>query len=68
MALIRAPKPIQDLQLKDLFSLDLLGFEKRIGEIMAEASSQMILESMLNKIREFWSEQTFEFYNYQDKA
>ena len=28
----------------------------------------MILENMLSKIREFWQEQSFEFYNYQAKA
>lgn len=45
----------------------MLQFEKRINDIISQAASQMILESMLNKIKEFWSTQAFEFFQYQDK-
>ena len=40
----------------------MLQFEKRINDIISQAASQMILESMLNKIKEFWSTQAFEFF------
>ena len=55
-------KEIKELILKDFLDTEMLQFEKRINDIISQAASQMILESMLNKIKEFWSTQSFEFF------
>lgn len=55
-------KEIKELLLKDFLDTEMLQHEKKINDIISQAASQMILESMLSKIKEFWNTQSFDFF------
>jgi hypothetical protein len=55
-SILKISKPFYDLQIQELLELDLTNNEKKISDVIREASSQMVLENMLSKIKEFWQE------------
>lgn len=57
-----------DLLLGDLYSINIAVHEKRINDIVAHAQGELVLENMLNKIKEYWFAQEFQTSNYQDKC
>ena len=60
--------PMTELLIKDLHDIDLLKHEKMIMEIASSAQGELVLETMLKKIKEFWNIQEFEFSQYQEKC
>lgn len=54
----------QDILLGDFFKCNILAHEKQINEIVSHATGELVLENMLNKIKDFWHEQIFVTSNY----
>lgn len=62
--MLEIKKDIKEVSLQDFLQKDLISKEKKLNDIIAQASSQLVLESMINKIKEFWNCQEFEFFFY----
>lgn len=43
-----------DILLGDFFKINVLAKEKQINEIVSHATGELVLENMLNKIKDFW--------------
>ena len=65
---IKITTSINDLTTGSLHKIDLLKYEKIIMEIASSAQGELVLETMLKKIKDFWNIQEFEFSQYQEKC
>ena len=68
LKILNIAKEPNDLLIGDLYNINILVHEKRINDIVAHAQGELVLENMLNKIKDYWFSQEFQTSNYQDKC
>ena len=61
-------KSINDLILNDFWKSQLLGVEKHLNEIINQATGELVLESYINKSKDFWGSYELEMVRYKDKC
>ena len=57
---IRLIKKYKNLVVGDLYKHNILLYEKPISEIVALAQGELVLETMLKKIKDFWKSEEFQ--------
>ena len=62
--IIGLEKDPSDILLIDLIRIDLIKYEKKLNDIIAHATGELVLENMIKKIKEFWMEEEFQLSNY----
>ena len=65
--IIRIQKSPDNLVVGDLFKIDILKNQDKIIEIVSNAQKELVLETMLKKIKDYWINQNFETSLYQKK-
>ncbi len=68
LKIINLKKEPEDIILGDFFKIGVMKFEKPINEIVSHATGELVLENLITKIKEFWTNEEFETSNYQNKV
>ena len=61
-------KSINDLILNDLWKAPLLEMEKKLQEIINQATGELVLETYIKKSKDFWGNYELEMVRYKDKC
>ena len=61
-------KPINDLILNDFWKAPLMDMEKKLQEVINQASGELVLETYIKKSKDFWGNFELEMVRYKDKC
>ena len=61
-------RPIADVRVSDIFALDLEAMERQISDVVQLAQGELVLESMLVRVKDFWYAQEFQTWSYKGKC
>lgn len=65
---MKIEKSPNEIKIGELMNRDIEAMEKSIMEIVNSAQGELVLETMINKIKEFWSTEQFQTSKYQSKC
>jgi dynein heavy chain 1 len=65
---IKLNKKYKNVTVGDLHKQNILVHEKALMEIVGLAQGELVLETMLKKIKDFWNNEEFQMSKYQDKC
>ena len=68
LKMLNIHRSINDLTLGDFWKAPLLNMEKKLQEVINQATGQLVLESYIKKSKDFWGNYELDMVRYKDKC